>query len=43
MEIITGENITIEKLMGKSVLFGKARGELKDYNFEFNGYSLSDM
>ena len=37
------ENISIEKLMEKSVLFRKATGELKDYNFEFKGYSLSDM
>jgi uncharacterized protein len=37
------ENISIEKLVEKSVLFRKATGELKDYNFEFKGYSLSDM
>ncbi len=37
------ENISIEKLVEKSVVFRKATGELKDYNFEFNGYSLSDM
>jgi hypothetical protein len=33
----------IEKLMEKSVLFRKATGELDDYNFEFKGYSISDM
>ena len=37
------ENISIEKLMEKSVVFRKATGELKDYNIEFKGYSLSDM
>jgi uncharacterized protein len=37
------ENISIEKLVENSVLFRKATGELKDYNFEFKGYSLSDM
>jgi AAA+ ATPase superfamily predicted ATPase len=37
------ENISIEKLIEKSVLFRKATGELQNYNIEFKGYSLSDL
>lgn len=37
------ENINIERLFEKSVLFRKATGELEDYNIEYKGLSLSDM